>query len=114
MPEYYWEIEFERCKVHERDQKNLPREQRIDPQNPPFELGAARFIRLIPQSDQWQPVTVVIPPNAKPIRHRYVVEASDGTSGFACQRIGWRIDNVHNFISVNLKTREIVALITQL
>ena len=113
MPEYFWEIEFEGCKVHEVDQKNLPREQRIDPQNPPIELGAARFIRLIPQSDQWPLVTVVIPNNAKPVCHRYVVEATDGVSGFACRRIGWRIENVRNIISVNLKTREIVGLITQ-
>ena len=113
MNPYYWELEFDCVKINELEQKRLPSERRIDPQDPPAELGPARFVRLIPQDESFPPVTIVVPLNAKPVCHRLIIQASDGLSGYVCQRIGWKVENIRSIISINLKTKEVVGLLSK-
>ena len=104
---YYWELKFKSGRIFDqRVENSLPKQDRIDPQNPPIKFGQAEFIRLVPGDELFPPIQIAIPSGSFPVYFRRIVSNSIGVVQSLEFVIGWNLNGVRNMKIINAETRQ--------
>jgi len=106
---YNWEILFDKVSISHAAEKSIPREQRVDPQNPPAEWGPARTVKLHPVDPAYPAIEVKIPEPALPVCHRKIAADEQGKFIGMAFVIGWRVGQLRYIVSVDAETRHVTC-----
>jgi hypothetical protein len=111
---YHWELEFDLASrvVNQLNEAAKPKDERVNPQRPPAELGRPTLIRIVPHRDYLEEVSMAIPTGASPVcfclRAAGISTEGASVNGIVAFAVGYRIDDVRTMKVVEPTTGKVI------